>query len=832
MILKTLRSNQSFRHVGQLAAGTAIAQVAPILVTPILTRLYTPTQFGEFGIFAALLMGISIMVSGRYEIAIPLPSRDEDGFALFVISIIASFALSLLLFLAAILLLFYNSDRFSEALGTTSLALLLLPLGVLAASLMQSCGYWFTRLSKFSTVARARSTLGITTAALAVALGIAGEDNGLVLSLLGSYCLVTTVLLFVLAKGDGHRIKGLRPSTLRSMAREYKEFPLVNGPHSVLDALRESGSLIVFTSLFGPAATGFLSQTLRVLRAPMSLIGAAIGQVFFPKASRMRANGQSIKSMTTKTMLGVTAVSVPMYIVVLAFGPELFSIVFGPEWTVAGEYARILSPWLALVLIVSSVGTLPVIYSRQSTAFRINIAETIIRFAAILVGGRLSGARGALWGWAIGGLSVSVVQLLWYIGLGKMQTHHPLEPSTLLESHDPADEQEATMNTAGPLTVLVVSHLYPKGEGSSTGIFVKEQVEALSEIATVLLVVGRYAPRDGLKSTLRMGNLTVQEVRLPWLRFLPSALSVALAIPFYARAARRAAAESNLKFDIIHSHFGVPDGVVGARLSKLLSLPLVITLHGAAFNRQLTRPIVGRLFARRLSSANVIIGVSQLIASGMRSMLQLNESQAIHVANGYNSREITPHPSCTPDHFLFIGALIPRKNPDILIKAFASISQSTHLDLLLVGDGPMMSDLKLLASDLGVESRVAFEGHREHSLLDAYLREAATLVLPSSSEGMPIVVNESLASGTPVVATDLPGTAQQVRSDEFGRLVPVGDIDALATAMLEVGTKDWDYARISSDCDIPSWDEYAVTLESIYRRAITDSSNVAPGGRK
>lgn len=368
------------------------------------------------------------------------------------------------------------------------------------------------------------------------------------------------------------------------------------------------------------------------------------------------------------------------------------------------------------------------------------------------------------------------------------------------------------------LDVLVISHLYPHGDQSSAGIFVREQVEALSAKADVMVVVGRFETyAKGTPISVGAEGPTVVEVELPWPRWLPSALRVAWLIPRYYREARRVARDSSRAFDVIHAHYGLPDGVVGVMLGRALSLPVVVTLHGSDFSHQIARPGVGRLVGRLLARADRIIGVSAEIVEGMRAAFGLTETQVLHLANGYNDAHIAVHARRTPRYFLFAGALIPRKNPDILLESYALIAPQTGLNLVIVGDGPMMLQLKAQADRLGIASRVRFEGQVEHAAVDGYLSEAGALVLPSSREGMPIIVNEALASGTPVVASDLPGIRQQVRSERLGSLVPVGDIAALGAALLEASRKTWDYGLIARECGVVSWNEYAGTLLDLYR---------------
>lgn len=372
------------------------------------------------------------------------------------------------------------------------------------------------------------------------------------------------------------------------------------------------------------------------------------------------------------------------------------------------------------------------------------------------------------------------------------------------------------------LNVFVLSHLFPPQDASSAaGIFVREQLEALSAIADVTCMV----PRPGLTArrelpTLRPG-LRVIEVPLPALAFLPGPLRVLAWIRPYRRQALEAARTAPRAFDVLHAHFGLPDGAAGVSTARRLALPSVVTLHGSDFNHQFSRPGIGRWFGRRITRASAVIAVSEAIASGMRGRYPDAASRVHHLSNGYNSAEITSQPRHASQHFLFAGSLIPRKNPDVLIRAYAHIVGETALDLVIVGDGPLRPALETLAADLRIADRVRFEGQRPHAALDAYLADAAALVLPSSSEGMPMVVNEALASGTPVVASRLPGIEQQVRSEAFGILVPPGDETALADALLRAAVTNWDHATIAATCGVHSWDDYAHDLVALYRSVIT-----------
>jgi glycosyltransferase involved in cell wall biosynthesis len=178
---------------------------------------------------------------------------------------------------------------------------------------------------------------------------------------------------------------------------------------------------------------------------------------------------------------------------------------------------------------------------------------------------------------------------------------------------------------------------------------------------------------------------------------------------------------------------------------------------------------------------------------------------------------------------VFVGGLEPVKNPDLLVRAFARIADRTARDLEIVGEGSMAEELRELAIESGVDARVRFAGGVPRESIQDVFDHAFALILPSRSEGMPIVVNEALATGTPVIASDVGGISELVTSERFGILVPPNDEEALANAMLVADTREWDAAEIARDAPIISWRENAARVIALYERV---TATAEPVGRR
>ena len=162
----------SSKNIATLLTGTAISQLIPIIISPILTRLYTPTDFGDVGVFIGLASVLAILSSGRYELAIVLPKDDFDAYALTWLCVI------LTLFFSSLLCIFlFIMDAFS-LLSSFSIDLqsykLLLPIGILFLSLYQAFYYLSNRRSHYKIMSLSRMTQAFALSGSQISLGISG----------------------------------------------------------------------------------------------------------------------------------------------------------------------------------------------------------------------------------------------------------------------------------------------------------------------------------------------------------------------------------------------------------------------------------------------------------------------------------------------------------------------------------------------------------------------------------------------------------------------------------------------------------------------------------
>lgn len=366
------------RGVGVLVGGTAGAQLLMVLAAPLLTRLYSPEDFGLLAVFTAILALFGVIAAGRYEQAIPLPESDQDAANLTVLGFVLVVLTSALTF--AVFLLW--PQPIADALNAPGLApyLWLIPFGVLFLGCYEVFSKWAIRRKQFPTIARTRIVQAIGT------LGIQ----------LGAFKLGVPALFGGHAAGQGLGAGGLalaafrRPefrqcsfAGMRQQASRHRKFPL----YSTWTALFNTASLqlapIMFVAIYGATVAGLYALTLRILSMPISLIGNAVGSVFLSSAPAAQRNGK-LKELIEQVHTRLAMVGALPLVVLVFYGPQLFEILFGAEWRQAGNYAQWMAPWIYLQFQWSPLSILANVLELQRQALISQALTFAFRFGVLL----------------------------------------------------------------------------------------------------------------------------------------------------------------------------------------------------------------------------------------------------------------------------------------------------------------------------------------------------------------------------------------------------------------------------------------------------------------
>lgn len=407
------------RHVALLAGGTAFGQGIVVLFSPLLTRIYTPFDFGILATFSSFISVLLVVLSLRYEQAIPLPKQRYEALALLGLS------LGLVVTITAIitLLLWALDGLLRQALGPVALYLWLLPLGLIGAGLYQALNYWALREQAFSPIARTRLSQGLGMVVTQLVLGMAGAGSaGLLIGDIVGRASGSWGLLTLLRGVPARELFDV--GNIFRVATRYVRFPLFSTGAAFLNVLSRQLPFIFLPSLFGNEVTGFFALAYRSLGLPSMLIGQAVGQVFFSKAAQLKSNPDKLAEFTVRTALGLLAFGIAVFGIIIVGGASVFEIVFGGAWKQAGFYAQILAPWYMLWLVSSPLSNLLAIREWQGASLAFASIELLSRGMALWLGWRLQSDSLMVGFMSLVGTGISLAATVWFLQAGYVSLSH------------------------------------------------------------------------------------------------------------------------------------------------------------------------------------------------------------------------------------------------------------------------------------------------------------------------------------------------------------------------------------------------------------------------
>ena len=376
------------RNVLTLMTGTTLAQVVGILVAPILTRLYLPSDYGVSALFGAILSIFGVVMCWRYELSIVLPEKDEEAASLLVLSIIIACSMSVLSLGAVVFL----RHPVAMLLGAPNLApwLWLLPIGLLAAGVFQALNYWCTRKKQFTRLAGRQFTQSFIGAGAQVSAGafLNVGSGGLIGGSILGQIVATGHLGWQVLKEYGSQIKScVSKSRLVTQANRYSKFPRF----SIMTALLNTASLqlpgLLFSLFFGPTVLGHYHLGHRIFSAPMGIVREAVAQAFYPRAAECYNAGGDLRTLIRRSYLYLGTIVIVPFLILFSIGPWIFGLVFGSKWIMAGYYLRYILPWLTLMFIISpSVNVFPIL-NKQDFVLIFELVLFVTRLAAVVFGG-------------------------------------------------------------------------------------------------------------------------------------------------------------------------------------------------------------------------------------------------------------------------------------------------------------------------------------------------------------------------------------------------------------------------------------------------------------
>lgn len=375
------------KNTATLMSGNVFAQMIAVGVAPVLTRLFTPENFGLFALFTATV-GLTAKISSFcYERAILLPKEDEEAISVFFLCLLLVTLVTTLTLV--LILLFMEKIAHHLAMPDFAFWILFVPIGVFFQSIKKILTFWRLRYKEFKFIAVAKSFESVTSATTKIFVGlIIGAYAG---GLIGG-AILGTVVCFVLLFMKPNRFdfrqkfKCISLDSIIRAAKVYKQFPYFATWNVALNTLSQNIVIFMLSFLFTPAVVGFYSLGSRVLREPIILLSESVQNVYFQKAAQQYAHEHSLLTGYKKTTLILFLLGLLPFGLLITYGKILFDFVFGLEWETAGYYVQILSPWFFLLFVSGPSNIIYEVCQKQDLKLIISVSKLILRVLALACG--------------------------------------------------------------------------------------------------------------------------------------------------------------------------------------------------------------------------------------------------------------------------------------------------------------------------------------------------------------------------------------------------------------------------------------------------------------
>lgn len=377
-------NNKFISNIVILLSGTATAQMLNIMLSPVITRIYTPEEFGILAIFSVFLIILGVTTL-KFELAIPIASTDREATFLILVSLSISIILNIsIMFL---LLIFGSEVNRIFGLDSNPFIIYLVPLGAFLISVFNIFRQWSIRMSDYKVLSRATVMQSLGGNVAKILFGILSFGAmGLTVSRILSGSLGVFTLSKSLVINYKELIKKEHYQEFINLIKRYKNFPIYMTPNSLLIIFVSQIPVITIGVLYTPEITGFYSLANTIIMLPLAILGDAIGDVFYSESAKIiKKSPEKVRSKSRRLVLGLFFISLIPTLILLLFGPRLFGIVFGETWSYAGVFSQVLSLILVTKMAFNPLNKIFELIERQKDKLYLNIAQSIMLSIIFLI---------------------------------------------------------------------------------------------------------------------------------------------------------------------------------------------------------------------------------------------------------------------------------------------------------------------------------------------------------------------------------------------------------------------------------------------------------------
>ena len=367
-----------YNNVFKLLTSISIAQLIPVIITPILTQYFTPEDFGVYGLYVSICSIFGIVASGKYDVAIMLPQKKEDSINILFLSFLITFLFSTFFF--SILNIF--DDLLFELTNSKFLKeyYFIIPISIFLISINQSLIVWFNRNKKYNTIANQNLLKSGSNSGSSLILGIQSIHVGLIISHLISLIIISfwNIVHFM----QECNTYSINQKLIRRNFLKYIDFLKFSTISNLFNSLSNIGMTALIVIFFGPKIAGLYFLAEKLIAIPISFMTSSVSQVYFQQASKLfHSNKQELIKLTNQIQKNIFLVLFPFLLICSVFGENIFSF-FGDEWTEAGILVKYFAVFILFKNIYSPISHIGDILNKQKFLLAFNVSLFIFQLSA------------------------------------------------------------------------------------------------------------------------------------------------------------------------------------------------------------------------------------------------------------------------------------------------------------------------------------------------------------------------------------------------------------------------------------------------------------------
>jgi O-antigen/teichoic acid export membrane protein len=378
--IKNMFKSSFAKSVLLVTGGTASAQLLNTILSPLITRLYLPEDYGSLTLYTSILGFLGIISSLKYEHGIAIANSDKKAINIFALSILTLFSFVGVITILLVLIRIIFSDFNIEFMY-------LIPLGIFTTGIYKILMQWSLRKKLFRSISKTKVTQSIFSNFTKIGFGLIHIGAiGLILgNIVGGSSGIRTLSLS-LTRDNKKLFNSIKFKRIVWSARRYVRFPIFLAPSQLLNAAGVHVPVFFLSFMYGNQLIGYYGLANTIVNLPTLLIGNSVGDVFYGEAASIgKKYPEKLLKLSRKLFIRLLLLGLLPLIALVLFGPYLFSIVFGANWYEAGYYARILAFLVFARLIFMPLSRIFEVYEKQKEVLILDSLRIILVLSVFII---------------------------------------------------------------------------------------------------------------------------------------------------------------------------------------------------------------------------------------------------------------------------------------------------------------------------------------------------------------------------------------------------------------------------------------------------------------